>query len=112
MFARIERFNLSQGLAEIAEGLADQVEAILRAQSGFRSLTLLGDESSGEYLFLSFWERLEDIDAFDRSRDEWRVRDIMSPYLTAVPQIEVYQLHNLPPADTIAPAGEAEPIAR
>jgi heme-degrading monooxygenase HmoA len=107
MYARIERFNLPQNLAETAEDLADRIEPILRDQPGFHSLTLLSDETSGEYLFLTLWETLEDIGRYDRSNDEWRVRDIISPYLTAVPQIEVYQAHNLPTATGATPvAGE------
>ena len=97
-FARLVRFNLSQGFAELAEGLADRIAAIMRRQAGFRSLTLFSDETSGEYLMLSHWDSLEHINAFERSPDEWRVRDIMSEHVTSVPQIEVYQLHNLPRA--------------
>ena len=117
MFARIQRFNLSQGLMEIAEDLADRTEAILRGHGGFESLTLLGDESSGEYLFLTIWRTLQDIAAFEHSRDEWRARDLMSPHLTAVPQIEVFQIHNLPatpPEADVAAAtpAPAEPVAQ
>lgn len=95
MFVRLVRFNLSQGFVELAEKLTDQVAPILRRQPGFRSLTLLSDDTSGEYIFLTHWDTLEHINTFERSPDEWRVRDIMSEHLTAVPQIEVYQLHNL-----------------
>jgi heme-degrading monooxygenase HmoA len=94
-FALLQRFNLSQGYAELAEELTDKIEPIMRRQSGFLSLTLLSDETSGEYIFLTHWEDLEQLNAFERSADEWRIRDIMSHHLTAVPQIEVYQLHNL-----------------
>lgn len=96
MYARIQRFNLSQGMQEIAEELAGRTDAILRGHRGFHALTLLADESSGEYIFLTLWASLEDIAAFERSPDEWRARDLMSPHITTVPQIEVYQLHNLP----------------
>ncbi len=105
MYARIQRFNLSQGMQEIAEQLAGRTEAILRGHAGFASLTLFADDSSGEYIFLTLWESLEAIAAFERSRDEWLVRDLMSPHITTVPQIEVYQLHNLP---TPADGGEAD----
>jgi heme-degrading monooxygenase HmoA len=100
MYARIQRFNLSQGMQEIAEELAGRTDEILRGHRGFHSLTLFADESSGEYIFLTLWASLEDIAAFERSPDEWRARDLMSPHITTVPQIEVYQLHNLPtPSD-------------
>ncbi len=108
MYARIQRFNLSQGMQEIAEVLAGRTDEILRAHHGFHALTLLADESSGEYIFLTLWASLEDIAAVERSPDEWRARDLMSPHITTVPQIEVYQLHNLPtPADD----GEADTTA-
>ncbi|HEY8601563.1 MAG TPA: antibiotic biosynthesis monooxygenase family protein [Thermomicrobiales bacterium] len=94
-FALLQRFNLSQGYAELAEELTDRVAPIMRRQPGFISLTLLSDETSGEYIFLTHWEDLERLNAFERSADEWRIRDIMSEHLTTVPQIEVYQLHNL-----------------
>jgi len=94
-FALLQRFNLAQGYAELAEELTDRIALIMRRQPGFLSLTLLSDETSGEYIFLTHWEDLERLNAFERSADEWRIRDIMSEHLTAVPQIEVYQLHNL-----------------
>ena len=105
MYARIQRFNLSQGMQEIAEELAGRTDEILRGHRGFHSLTLFADESSGEYIFLTLWASLEDIAAFERSPDEWRARDLMSPHITTVPQIEVYQLHNVP---TPADGGEAD----
>lgn len=109
MYARVQRFNLAQGFAELAEELADQIEPIMRQHAGFDSLTLLSDETSGEYIFLTFWQTIEQIDAFDRSADEWRARDIMSPHLTAVPTIEVYQIHNLP---TLVPTESERPRDR
>lgn len=106
MFARCQRFNLAQGLIETAWTLADGVEAIVRAQPGFDSLTLLCDETSGEYLLLTYWTTLEDLQAFERSPDEWLLRDLMSRHLTAVPQIEVYQVHGAT-SSAVATAGSA-----
>jgi heme-degrading monooxygenase HmoA len=104
MYARIERFNLSQGFAELAEELADRIAPIMRRQSGMRSMVLLADETSGEYIILTHWDTIEHVNAYERSPDEWRVRDIMSAHITTVPVIEVYQVHNLP-ATTTAAAG-------
>ena len=95
MYARIERFNLSQGFAELAEELADKIAPIMRRQPGMQSLTMLSDETSGEYIFLTHWETIEQINAFERSPDEWRVRDIVSKHITTVPLIEVFQVHTL-----------------
>jgi heme-degrading monooxygenase HmoA len=80
----------------LAEGLTDRIAPIMARQPGFRSLTLLSDETSGEYIFLTYWDDLAQVNAFERSADEWRIRDIVSEHLTAVPQIEVYQVHNVP----------------
>ena len=96
MYARSERINLSQGFAELAEQLADRIASIMRRQPGMQAMTLLSDESSGEYIMLTHWDTLEQVNAYERSPDEWRVRDIMSQHLTAVPVIEVYQVHTLP----------------
>lgn len=96
MYARSERFNLSQGFAELAEQLADRIAPIMRRQPGMQAMTLLCDETSGEYIILTHWETLEQVNTYERSPDEWRVRDILSQHLTAVPVIEVYQVHNLP----------------
>lgn len=93
MFARCQRFNLAQGLIETAWRLADGVEPIVRGQPGFESLLLLCDETSGEYMLITYWSSLEQLQAFERSPDEWSLRDLMSVHLTAVPQIEVYQVH-------------------
>lgn len=105
MYARVERFNLPQNRADLAAELVARIEPILRRQPGFVSLTALFDETSGEYIFLSHWQTLEEIYRFERTPDEWRVRDIMSPHLTAVPEIEVYQEHPVP-ASGVDPAPE------
>lgn len=109
MYARVERFNLPQNMADVAKDLVARIEPILRRQPGFASLNALLDETSGEYLLLTLWQALEDIHRFERTADEWRVRDIMSPYLTAVPEIDVYQLHNMPAAPS-ATGTPAEPL--
>jgi heme-degrading monooxygenase HmoA len=93
-FARLQRFNLSQGFVELAEDLTDRAAVIMRRQPGFRSLTLLSDESSGEYIFLTYWDTLEASNTFDRSADEWRVREMLSTHLTAVPKIDTFQVHD------------------
>lgn len=103
MYARSERFNLAQGFAELAEELADRIAPIMRRQPGLRSITLLEDESSGEYIVLTHWETLEQIQTYEHSADEWRVRDTMSRHITAVPVIEVWQVHAL--------AAATEPVA-
>ncbi len=95
-FAQLVRFSLSQGFVELAEELADRIAPIIQRQEGFRSFTLLTDETSGEYIFLTYWETLEAVHAYERSADEWRVRDILAEHLTTVPEIDVFQLHNLP----------------
>ncbi|MDP9371340.1 MAG: antibiotic biosynthesis monooxygenase [Chloroflexota bacterium] len=108
MFARLTRFNLPQGFAELAKEMVDKIVPIMARQPGFQAFQLLIDETSGEYIFLTLWSTLEQIDAFDRSADEWRVREIMSPYMVVVPEIEVYQVHNLPATPDPAGAGVAE----
>ncbi len=95
MYARIERFNLSQGFAELAEELADQIAPIMRRQPGLQSMTMLSDETSGEYIFLTHWETMEQINTYERSPDEWRVRDIVSRHITTVPMIEGFQVHQI-----------------
>lgn len=103
-FARLLRFSLPQGYIGLAEELTNRIAPIMRRQPGFRSLTLLSDETSGEYVLLTHWETLDQVSAFDRSADGWRVRDIMSEHLTTVPQIEDYQVHNVPQRKGVATA--------
>lgn len=113
-FARLERFNLAQGFAELVEELTDRIAPIMRRQSGMRSFTLFSDETSGEYISLTYWDTLDHLQAYERSADEWRVRDIMAEHLTAVPQIEVYQTHNVAPAgaeETAVVVADATPAA-
>lgn len=104
MYARVERFNLPQNRADLAGELVARIEPILRRQPGFSSLTALFDETSGEYIFVSHWQTLEELHRFERTPDEWRVRDIMSAHLTAVPEIEVYQEHPVPAPGGVDPA--------
>lgn len=118
MYARIERFNLAQGFAELAEDLADRIAPIMRRQPGLQSITLLSDETSGEYILLTRWDTHEQIGVYEKSADEWRVRDIMSRHITTVPSIEVYQVHALAAAGgagagvaAATPASEPAPLA-
>src|SRR3712207_7540450 len=91
MYSRIQRFNLSQGMQEIAEELAGRTDEILRGHHGFHSLTLFADESSGDYLFLTLWANLEDIAAFERSPDEWQRRHLLLAHHTLVAHVLGHQ---------------------
>jgi hypothetical protein len=63
MYAQLVMLSLGPGTRSAAEKLADQFVPALRTLKGFKRVTFLGDETTGEYGSLSLWESKEDAEA-------------------------------------------------
>ena len=67
MFARIVQFNVkANAKTEIARTLENQILPLLQRQSGFRDLITCTATEGKEVTAISFWDRKEDADAYNR----------------------------------------------
>lgn len=63
MFARLLLFRLEPGSRSKAEELVSTFDGMLRARKGFKDVTFLADDDSGEYGALTVYESREDAQA-------------------------------------------------
>ncbi len=63
MYASLLTLNLGPGMRLAGEKLADQFATVLKTQKGFKGVTFLADDTTGEYGSLSLWESKEDREA-------------------------------------------------
>lgn len=63
MYARLVLFTLGPGMRDTAERLADSVAPQVQNLKGFKSVTFIGDDETGEYGSFSLWETQEDAQA-------------------------------------------------
>ena len=63
MYARLSVVSMGPGMRPRVEQLADQLAPRFKALHGFRGVTFLMDEASGDYGSLSLWESREDAEA-------------------------------------------------
>ncbi len=68
MFARTVRMHLKpNSVAQFTETMERDVIPLLRKQQGFRDeITLLPADGSGDAVAISFWEKRENADAYQR----------------------------------------------
>jgi len=63
MHALWTTFTLGPGTSQTAQKIGEQWSHILKSFNGFKSVTFIADDSSGEYAGLSLWETKEDAEA-------------------------------------------------
>jgi len=63
MYAQLFNFKLGPNMRSAAEQMADQSFTGYKSMKGFKSVTYLGEDESGEYAALSIWESKEDLEA-------------------------------------------------
>ena len=63
MYALLTLFTLGPGSQEIADQMGVQFGGMLGGMKGFKSITMFGDNDTGEYGGLSVWETKEDAEA-------------------------------------------------
>ena len=63
MYAQLFTFQLGPNMRPAAEQIADQSFPGYKSMKGFKSVTYLGEDESGEYAALSIWESKQDLEA-------------------------------------------------
>ena len=63
MHVRITSFKLEPGKRQEALEIAKQVDTLVNSQKGFKHLYFFGDDETGEYGGMVFWDTKEDGEA-------------------------------------------------
>ena len=89
MYARFSVISTGPGMRPKMEKLADRLAADLRTLKGFRSVTFVMDERSGDYGSFSLWDTKEDAEAASaaiRPQVAKMYKGLLSPWI-----FEVYE---------------------
>lgn len=63
MYVRITTFKIGPGKREEAIEVAKQIDPVIRSQKGASQLSFFGDNATGEYGGMVFWDTKEDSEA-------------------------------------------------
>lgn len=92
MFARIFRVALKPGQGDVyARAIEQKVIPILEKFSGFRDEIAMVSADGKEAIGISFWERQEDAEAYDRSAYA-EVRKALDPCCAGIPELHKYRV--------------------
>jgi heme-degrading monooxygenase HmoA len=92
MFARIFRVALKPGEGDgYARAIKQKVIPILQKFSGFRDEIAMVSADGKEGIGISFWEREEDAEAYDRAAYA-DVRKALEPFFVGIPEVRKYQI--------------------
>jgi heme-degrading monooxygenase HmoA len=83
---------LGPGKRATAEGIADQSAPAYRTVKGFKGVTFLGDETSGEYGSISLWESKEDLEAYRQVAGP-RLAEALSGLTIGPPSIRMFEVY-------------------
>src|SRR5690348_8592082 len=92
MFARIFRVALKPGQGDLyARAIEQKIVPILEKFSGFRDEIAMVSADGKEGIGISFWERQEDAEAYDRAAYA-DVRKALEPFCASVPELDKYRV--------------------
>jgi len=92
MYALLLLFPLGPGMRSTAEKLGDQFSQVHKTAKGFKSETLLADDTIGEYGSLTLWESKEDIEAFRKAAAP-RLQESLKGIAKGAPNIRVFEVY-------------------
>ena len=98
MFTRVVEITTKTGKShEVANTIFTKVLPVLRKQSGFLDEQVLtSDMESDRILALSFWQKKEDAERYQREEYS-KVREMLSPFLESEPMVKMYNVHTSTP---------------
>ena len=92
VFTRIFRVALKPGQADgFARAIDEKVIPILRKFKGFRDEIAMVSTDGKEGIGISFWDRQEDADAYDRAAYA-DVRKALEPFMAGAPDLHKYRM--------------------
>ena len=95
MFARTVRMHLKpNGLPQFTETMERDVIPVLRQQPGFRDeVTFLPADGSSEAVAISFWEKRENADAYQRGAYSEVLKSV-AKVADGTPQVQTSEVSN------------------
>jgi len=93
MFTRIVEITTKPGKArELSRTINDKVLALLKNQPGFvDEMILISDQRPDRVLALSFWNRKEDAEKYNREGFA-KVNDLIRPFIEGIPRVDTFDL--------------------
>lgn len=92
MFARVFRVALKHGQGDgYARAIEQKVIPILQKFSGFSDEIAMVSADGKEGIGISFWERQEDAEAYDRD-GYTDVRKALEPFFVGIPELHKYRI--------------------
>lgn len=92
MFGRIFRAALKPGQGDgYARAIEETVIPILQKFSGFRDEIAMVSADGKEGIGISFWERREDAEAYERAAYA-EVRKALEPFIAGTPELHKYRV--------------------
>jgi heme-degrading monooxygenase HmoA len=95
MYVALTTFVLGPGSREVSDKMGVQFGAMLKSMKGFESMTMFGDNDTGEYGGLSIWATKEDAEAALANTEE-PMKQAVGSLLKGPPVRKVYELWEAP----------------
>jgi heme-degrading monooxygenase HmoA len=92
MYALLLLFPLGPGMRSTAEKFGQQFSSVHKTAKGFKSETLLADDTIGEYGSLTLWESKEDIEAFRKATSS-RLQEAIGGFVKGPPTIRLFEVY-------------------
>jgi hypothetical protein len=91
MYAVWTFFKLGPGMREVADKLSDEFAPLLSSRKGFKTATMFGDDSVGEYGGLTVWETKEDAEATMRETEP-QIREALKDVVKGEPIHRLFEV--------------------
>ena len=95
MYVALTLFTLGPGKREVADQIGGQFGPMLQGMKGFKSMTMFGDNETGEYGGLSVWETKEDAEAALANTGE-PMKQALGDLLKGPPVRKVFEVWEAP----------------
>jgi heme-degrading monooxygenase HmoA len=95
MYVLLTMFTLGPGTKEVADKMGEQFMGMLQGMKGFQSMTMFGDDDTGEYGGLSIWATKEDAEAA-LAGTEQPMKEAVGNMLKGPPVRKVFELWEAP----------------
>lgn len=91
MHVALTLFTLGPGMREVAEKTGSEFGPVISSMKGFKSMTMFGDEDTGEYGGLSVWASKEDAEAALETTGP-KMKEALGDKLKGSPSMRVFEV--------------------
>jgi hypothetical protein len=98
MYALLTMFTLGPGKQEVANKMGEEFSSAIAGMEGVKSMTMFGDDATGEYGGLSLWQSKEDAETALAAIGP-KLGEALSGIVKGEPKRGVYEVWNVFEAD-------------